>query len=334
MYWRQQQGYGKAEALLEEKWPEKYNSMGHYSWSGRLYGKGLTRQLSLSRSRIYEPRSNVSLPAAIVESRPSYILMLPLMPEWFLLIAGLAVLTALGLTWPPLFWLWPALMIAVGLPFAQAIMSASEAVFPTPRRRKSERLRLRFVTAALHILQPIARLKGRLTHGLTPWRSRLGVRAQWHWRDDYVFEYGDRATREALLEDIRDAMRSRRASAHLDESGRSWDLETTAGAFGRARLKIEQPPQSMPGAQPRSRSRVSMPAVVVVTAAALGILAVISSLQGAGFAGSVLGGLALALVTVSYRQCAAVLTALAAAIREVDSAAAGCCSAAVDHKPN
>ena len=27
-YWRQQQGYGKAEALLEKKWPEKYNVVG------------------------------------------------------------------------------------------------------------------------------------------------------------------------------------------------------------------------------------------------------------------------------------------------------------------
>src|SRR5215203_4679232 len=35
-YWRQQWGYGKAEAQLEKKWPEKYNSAGHVSWSGRL----------------------------------------------------------------------------------------------------------------------------------------------------------------------------------------------------------------------------------------------------------------------------------------------------------
>ena len=40
MYWNQQKGYGKAEALLEEKWPQKYNAMGHFSWSGRLYGQG------------------------------------------------------------------------------------------------------------------------------------------------------------------------------------------------------------------------------------------------------------------------------------------------------
>ena len=41
-YWRQQHGYGQAEAMLERKWPEKYNVVGHLSWSGRLYGRGLT----------------------------------------------------------------------------------------------------------------------------------------------------------------------------------------------------------------------------------------------------------------------------------------------------
>ena len=31
-YWKQQKGYGKAEALLENKWPEKYNAAGHITW--------------------------------------------------------------------------------------------------------------------------------------------------------------------------------------------------------------------------------------------------------------------------------------------------------------
>ena len=44
-YWRQQQGYGEAEALLERKWPEKYNGAGHLNWAGRLYRLGLTRTL-------------------------------------------------------------------------------------------------------------------------------------------------------------------------------------------------------------------------------------------------------------------------------------------------
>src|SRR5207245_2021241 len=38
-YWRQQRGYGRAEALLEAKWPEKYNSAGHLTWTGRVYGR-------------------------------------------------------------------------------------------------------------------------------------------------------------------------------------------------------------------------------------------------------------------------------------------------------
>ncbi len=35
-YLRQQWGYGKAEAMLERKWPEKYNLVGHLSWRGRM----------------------------------------------------------------------------------------------------------------------------------------------------------------------------------------------------------------------------------------------------------------------------------------------------------
>jgi O-antigen biosynthesis protein len=50
-YWKQQKGYGKAEALLERKWPSKYNIAGHVTWSGRLYGRGVTQPLG--RWRVY-----------------------------------------------------------------------------------------------------------------------------------------------------------------------------------------------------------------------------------------------------------------------------------------
>ena len=44
-YWRQQRGYGHAEALLEGKWPHRYNTVGHVTWGGRIYGRGLTLAL-------------------------------------------------------------------------------------------------------------------------------------------------------------------------------------------------------------------------------------------------------------------------------------------------
>ena len=40
-YLKQQYSYAKAEALLAEKWPGKYNGVGHVMWQGRLYGKGV-----------------------------------------------------------------------------------------------------------------------------------------------------------------------------------------------------------------------------------------------------------------------------------------------------
>ena len=48
-YWRQQHGYGKAEALLERKWPERYNRRGHVTWAGRLYGRASASMVRPSR---------------------------------------------------------------------------------------------------------------------------------------------------------------------------------------------------------------------------------------------------------------------------------------------
>ena len=42
-YLRQQQGYGRAEALLERKWPERYNRGGHLAWAGRVTAPPGTR---------------------------------------------------------------------------------------------------------------------------------------------------------------------------------------------------------------------------------------------------------------------------------------------------
>jgi GT2 family glycosyltransferase len=53
MYWKQQYGYGRAEALLQQKWPEKYNVLGHSAGSGRVYGKGQMPFLGVV-SRIYK----------------------------------------------------------------------------------------------------------------------------------------------------------------------------------------------------------------------------------------------------------------------------------------
>src|SRR5262249_13225328 len=47
MFWKQQKGYGKAEALLERKWPDRFNHWNHLRWEGRIYAAGLSSLPSL-----------------------------------------------------------------------------------------------------------------------------------------------------------------------------------------------------------------------------------------------------------------------------------------------
>jgi O-antigen biosynthesis protein len=114
-YWKQQQGYGKAEALLERKWPEKYNAAGHATWAGRMYGKGVMRTLSWRRQRIYYGIWGTGLFQSVYEPRLGGLGALPLLPEWYLIIVALATLSTLGMYWPVLFLSLPLITLAVGV---------------------------------------------------------------------------------------------------------------------------------------------------------------------------------------------------------------------------
>ncbi|HZH35468.1 MAG TPA: glycosyltransferase, partial [Pyrinomonadaceae bacterium] len=92
-YWKQQQGYGKAEALLERKWADKYNAAGHLTWTGRLYGKGLTEAVRLRRGRVYQGVWGSALFQSVYQPAAGLIESLPLMPEWFLVVGLLAALS-------------------------------------------------------------------------------------------------------------------------------------------------------------------------------------------------------------------------------------------------
>src|ERR1043166_4920684 len=169
-YWKQQQGYGKAEAMLERKWPEKYNAAGHATWHGRIYGNG-HKFISWRTGRIYHGMWGTAPYQPLHEPMPNLIESLPLMPEWYLVIAALAGLSCLGLLRPHLGWALVGLVIAVGLSVLQACRCAAGITFDSHQTR-AVRLQQRLLTAWLHIVQPVARLFGRIRHGLTFWRRR------------------------------------------------------------------------------------------------------------------------------------------------------------------
>ena len=95
------------------------------------------------------------------------------MPEWNLLLAVLPIFSMLGVAWKPLLLTLPLFLSAVGLVIGQAAKSAAQASFTSPScTTHSSWLKLWGMTTVLHLLQPIARLKGRLQYGLTMWRKR------------------------------------------------------------------------------------------------------------------------------------------------------------------
>jgi GT2 family glycosyltransferase len=232
-YWRQQHNYGKAEAFLEKKWAEKYNLAGHITWAGRVYGNG-HQYRAWSRGRIYHGVWGSAPFQSIYQSPTGALESWLAMPEWYLIVAALIPLSALGFLWKPLFSLLPFLGAALAAPIIQAVLSASRVHFATPRSR-FDWLKSKSLTALLHLLQPLARLTGRLRCGLTLWRfnaKRFSLPwprklATWtkHWRDP-----NDR------LKSLEAALRQTGALTWRGGDFDRWDLEARSGAIGSARL--------------------------------------------------------------------------------------------------
>ena len=126
-YWRQQVGYGRAEAMLERKWPEKYNAAGHVAWAGRLYGRSIPGLAGLWRGRIYQGSWGSAPFQSIYTPAPGLLSSVFLMPEWNLVIASLGILSLLGIFWPPLGAAYGLLLLAVCTPLAHATLVAARA---------------------------------------------------------------------------------------------------------------------------------------------------------------------------------------------------------------
>jgi hypothetical protein len=184
----------------------------------------------------------------------------------------------------------------VGAVVVQAGASAARARFHRAGRSRRAVLKLYALTTLLHILQPIARLCGRLAHGLSPWRQRgpfLGVavprRHDWSfWRERW------RAAGDHLA-DITDALRQTGAIVKAGGDYDRWDLEVRLGALGASRVLLA--PEEHGAGRQLLRFRITPwvpPAWLVLGALSLA-LGVVAAIGGVWVAAVPLG-LAAALV--------------------------------------
>ena len=233
-YLRQQYGYGKAEALLERKWPTHYNRAGSSRWSGRIY-EAPAAQTS-RRPLVRYGTWGTALFQSVYEPPRFWTGMLQA-PEGLLLVALLGEISALGLLWPPLLVAAPVFFALVAWIFAGAIANGWRSHHPRPGESGRETLRRRAVTSLLFLLQPLARLAGRLRNGLSPWRRRARPLPAlprprtvevWSesWRDP-----------KAWVEQLQDGLTVAGGFVHSGGPFDRWDLDLRAGPLGGVKIR-------------------------------------------------------------------------------------------------
>ncbi len=311
-YLRQQRGYGRAEALLERKWPARYSAGGHVTWRGRVYAEGAPRRpTGPMRRRIYHGVWGTAPFQSLYEPARGDMNALILMPEAYLAIGLAALLGAVGALWTPLLFLVPALIVVAGALAVRAVTTAAAARFPTDGLSGLERAARRVLTGVLHIAQPIVRLEGRLRHGLTPWRgvTRVGAalpvtRRLERWREEWI-DPSDWV--RSLERGITGAGAVVRRGGEFD----SWDIETRGGVLAGVRVStvVEEHGAGRQLVRMRCRPTWSKPALAI-TLALLG-LATAAAIDGAAIAAIVLAamGAAVGLRTVGEASSALALTA-------------------------
>ncbi|MGE5408406.1 MAG: glycosyltransferase, partial [Syntrophothermus sp.] len=279
-YLRQQYGYGKAEALLERKWPDRYNRAGGSRWSGRIYAaqpsspprtRGIVRYGTWGRGlfqSIYDPPGQ-HLPDLLGT------------PEGLLGIAGLGVLAILGAVWHPLLVAAPVFAALVAWIVARAVVRGWRASPPVPGRSAGETMLRRGLTSLLFLTQPVARLGGRLRNGLSPWRRR--ARPQLVWPRPRTLESWSQSwfPPEGRIQACQDALA---AAGGLVRSGGPfdrWDLAVRVGPLGGVRIRwlVEEHGAGRQLSRVRLWPLISAPGAGVVSLLAL--LAAFSAVEGA-----------------------------------------------------
>jgi GT2 family glycosyltransferase len=262
-YWRQQRGYGAAEALLARKWPQKYNATGDIAWAGRVYGRGADGGGPGRRWRVYHGVWGLAPFQSLYDAGPR----------------GAAFAAAL----------------IAGVAGACAAVRAASADARRGLRGRVEGWCRSVVTAWLHVVQPAARLYGRLSEEVTAarrcaWRAFVWPRPLRfaHWSEGWRPPEAWLGALEAELCDL--DLPVLRGGAFDD-----WDLEVRWGRQAAVRLRMAVEEHGRGKQMVRFRAWPVRPPRLAAALLLLGGLAVAAGVGGTWPAAAALGGAALLL---------------------------------------
>jgi hypothetical protein len=215
-------------------------------------------------------------------------------------------------------WLaWPLLALAGGVSVIQAVRSALGASFDVslPPSGLGKR---RALTALLFLMQPLARLLGRIRHGLIFWRQH----ATWEytlprpWTAD-VWTNDCRPV-EAWLESFEAALKKPGCVTVRGGEFSRWDLETRCGLLGSARLRMALEHHGSGRKLLRINCRPLCSGVATAAVALFAIFDYGAVVSGAWSMAAVFGGMLLLICTRIVQECAAATAAFLAVVRKIE----------------
>jgi GT2 family glycosyltransferase len=234
-YLKQQMGYGKAEAMLLQKHPDRFNAVGCARWAGRIYG-GIRTSLSTTKGFIYYGPFGSGLFQRVYHAPHSWLADLPLSLEWNIV----TVLLLLGA------FLSPLLLILGGLSGMASVWAVMQQTMLTDVPVKHHRKLGKLLVGALHYIQPLARGWARIKRvwqqqpRATRWPDFLQRLPGGTWRRRVILSYWteDGIEKDAILQSLIQQLREGGYPTLTDSGWKPWDLAIDEHLWSRIPIEV------------------------------------------------------------------------------------------------
>ncbi len=302
-YFKQQRGYGKAEAMVYFKHPDRFNLLGQARWLGRIYGD-MAASMFPGRPFIYSGVFGMAPFQSMYQAPAPFWSYLPQTLEWNLIgLVLLVVLLILGLN--PIFGL---------IPLAVTLISSLVNAWKAPVDPRFQGWRSRLLIAYMILGGPLVRTFERYTWRRTLFKQRdrrslersttraklCPMRRSVHtsfWTDEGV-------ERDALLKDIINLLTERKYFVNIQDGWSEWDFKVQQGLWTYA--YVQSCAENHGGYQRllRLKAKLKLSGFAKTAAAALFGLSVIVMIKLSVLTGLILLGVILVLCTALAVQSA------------------------------
>jgi hypothetical protein len=234
-YLKQQMGYGKAEAMLLQKHPDRFNAVGCARWAGRIYG-GIRTNLSTAKGFIYYGPFGSGLFQRVYHAPHSWLADLPLSLEWNIV----TVLLLLG------GFLSPLLLIFGGLSGTASVWAVVQQTRLTDVPVKHHRRLGKLLVGALHYIQPLARGWARVKRvwqqqpRATLWTGLLRRFPWGTWKRRAILSYWteEGIEKDVILQSLIQHLREGGYPTLTDSGWKPWDLAIDEHLWSRIPIEV------------------------------------------------------------------------------------------------